>query len=184
MPCATARRHSRAWFNSMMPTSAASTLAWVVGVRPTKCPSWLPSPPTTPATPCALGPARLRVSPPRRSPTGPACIWRLAADVRNDGLNCFAGVLAAGCAHCYVVVGARKPRDLPLFTWVNTVLGNLKTMISGAHKSFKFEIRQPLSRCLLLLLQPPHQPAPDSLQLDRPLRLLRSCARTRHPRDG
>lgn len=59
-------------------------------------------------------------------------------DVRSDGLNCFAGVIAAGCAHSYVVVADRKPRDLPLFTWVNTVLGNLKTMISGAHKSFKF----------------------------------------------
>ena len=31
----------------------------------------------------------------------------------------------------------RKPsqhRDLPQFKWVNTVLGNLKTMVSGAYK--------------------------------------------------
>lgn len=59
-------------------------------------------------------------------------------DVRSDGLACFAGVIDAGCAHSYVVVGRRKPRDMPQFTWVNTVLGNLKTMINGAHKSFKF----------------------------------------------
>lgn len=59
-------------------------------------------------------------------------------DVRSDGLSCFAGVIDAGCAHSYIVVAARKPRELPQFTWVNTVLGNLKTMISGAHKSFKF----------------------------------------------
>jgi transposase-like protein len=59
-------------------------------------------------------------------------------DVRSDGLNCFAGVIDAGCAHSYIVVGARKPREMPQFTWVNTVLGNLKTMIAGAHKSFKF----------------------------------------------
>lgn len=59
-------------------------------------------------------------------------------DVRSDGLNCFAGVIDAGCAHSYVVVGRRKPSQLPQFTWVNTVLGNLKTMVSGAHKSFKF----------------------------------------------
>jgi transposase-like protein len=59
-------------------------------------------------------------------------------DVRSDGLGCFAGVIDAGCAHSYIVVGTRKPRDLPQFTWVNTVLGNLKTMISGAHKAFKF----------------------------------------------
>ena len=61
-----------------------------------------------------------------------------ACDVRSDGLRCFAGVIDAGCAHSFVPVGARKPRDLPQFKWVNTVLGNLKTMISGTHKSFKF----------------------------------------------
>jgi transposase-like protein len=59
-------------------------------------------------------------------------------DVRSDGLACFAGVVDAGCAHSYIVVGKRLPRDMPQFTWVNTVLGNLKTMISGAHKAFKF----------------------------------------------
>ncbi len=59
-------------------------------------------------------------------------------DVRSDGLPCFAGVIDAGCAHSFIVVGARKPRDLPLLHWVNTVLGNLKTMINGGHKSFKF----------------------------------------------
>lgn len=60
------------------------------------------------------------------------------SDVRTDGLACFAGVMQAGCAHSYIVVGARKPRELPQFTWVNTVLGNLKTMIGGAHKAFDF----------------------------------------------
>jgi transposase-like protein len=59
-------------------------------------------------------------------------------DVRSDGLACFAGVIDAGCAHSFVVVGQRKPRDLPQFTWVNTVLGNLKTKINGAHKHFNF----------------------------------------------
>lgn len=59
-------------------------------------------------------------------------------DVRSDGLGCFAGVIDAGCAHSYIVVGQRKPRDMPQFTWVNTVLANLKTMINGGHKAFKF----------------------------------------------
>ena len=59
-------------------------------------------------------------------------------DVRSEGLNCFAGVIDAGCAHSYIVVGRRKPRDLPQFTWVNTILGNLKTMINGGYKAFKF----------------------------------------------
>jgi transposase-like protein len=59
-------------------------------------------------------------------------------DVLSDGLACFAGVVDADCAHSYVVVGTRKPRDLPQFKWVNTILGNLKTKINGAHKHFDF----------------------------------------------
>jgi transposase-like protein len=60
------------------------------------------------------------------------------SNVLSDGLSCFAGVIEAGCAHSYIVVGHQKPRDLPEFKWLNTVLGNLKTAISGAHKAFKF----------------------------------------------
>jgi hypothetical protein len=59
-------------------------------------------------------------------------------DVRSDGLARFAGVIDAGCAHSTIVVGKRLPRDMPQFTWVNTILGNLKTLINGAHKAFKF----------------------------------------------
>ena len=59
-------------------------------------------------------------------------------DVRSDGLDWFAGVIDAGCAHSSIVVGRRLPRELPQFTWVNTAVGNLKTMINGAHKAFKF----------------------------------------------
>lgn len=46
--------------------------------------------------------------------------------VTSDGLACFAAVTTAGCEHKPVVVGERKPRNLPQFWWVNTVLGNLK----------------------------------------------------------
>lgn len=60
------------------------------------------------------------------------------SNVLSDGLTCFAGVIDAGCAHSYIVVDGRKPRDLPRFKWVNTVLGNLKTAVNGAHKAFKF----------------------------------------------
>ena len=59
-------------------------------------------------------------------------------DVRSDGLACFAGVIDAGCAHSYIVVGRHLPREMPQFKWVNTILGNLKTLINAAHKSFKF----------------------------------------------
>jgi transposase-like protein len=60
------------------------------------------------------------------------------ACVASDGLACFTAVLDAGCQHQHTVVGSAKPRDLPQFKWVNTVLGNLKTSLSGAHHSFKF----------------------------------------------
>jgi transposase-like protein len=58
--------------------------------------------------------------------------------VLSDGLACFAAVTEAGCTHTAEVVGDRKPRDLPQFKWVNTVLGNLKTMICGAYKAFGY----------------------------------------------
>lgn len=63
---------------------------------------------------------------------------RPGTDVLSDGLNCFAGVIDAGCAHSFIVVGQRKPREMEILKWVNTVLGNLKTAISGAHKAFRF----------------------------------------------
>ena len=59
--------------------------------------------------------------------------------VVSDGLGCFAGVTSAQCLHAPTVVGRAKPRDLPEFHWVNTVLGNLKRTIAGAHHSFKFD---------------------------------------------
>ena len=58
--------------------------------------------------------------------------------VISDGLACFAGVTDAGCAHRPTVVGGRKPKDLPLFHWVNTVLGNVKTGLCGAYHAFAF----------------------------------------------
>jgi transposase-like protein len=58
--------------------------------------------------------------------------------VLSDGLACFAAVTDAGCTHDVHVVGQSKPRDLPQFRWVNTVLANLKTMLSGAYKAFKY----------------------------------------------
>jgi hypothetical protein len=58
--------------------------------------------------------------------------------VTSDGLACFAAVADAGCVHFPTVVGERKPRDLPEFAWVNTVLGNLKTTLAGAHHAFNY----------------------------------------------
>ena len=58
--------------------------------------------------------------------------------VLSERLACFGAVTAAGCTHSVEIVGKRKSRHLPQFKWVNTVLGNLKTMLSGAHKSFGY----------------------------------------------
>ena len=58
--------------------------------------------------------------------------------VLSDGLACFGAVTDAGRTHTVEIVGKRKARDLPQFKWVNTVLGNLKTMLSGAYKSFGY----------------------------------------------
>jgi transposase-like protein len=58
--------------------------------------------------------------------------------VVSDGLACFNGVADAGCYHQPVVVGTRKPRDLPYFHWVNIVLGNVKTGLAGAYHAFAF----------------------------------------------
>jgi hypothetical protein len=58
--------------------------------------------------------------------------------VRSDGLGCFAAVTDAGCIHLPTVVGDLKPRDLPEFKWVNTVLGNLKTTPAGAFHALKY----------------------------------------------
>jgi hypothetical protein len=58
--------------------------------------------------------------------------------VFSDGLACFGAVTSAGCAHLPTVVGGRKPKDLPEFQWINTVLGNLKTSLSGSYHAFHF----------------------------------------------
>jgi hypothetical protein len=58
--------------------------------------------------------------------------------VTSDGLACFAGVTDIGCQHQPIVVGNRKPKDLLQFIWLNIVLGNLKTGLSGTYHAFNF----------------------------------------------
>ena len=66
----------------------------------------------------------------------------LAPDCKvfSDGLSCFSAVTAAGCTHQATVVAGRKPKDLPEFRWINTVLGNLKTSLSGCYHAFRFNV--------------------------------------------
>lgn len=58
----------------------------------------------------------------------------------SDGLPCFQSVTTTGCIQQREVVGRnRKSTDMDCFTWVNTILGNLKTAISGTYHSFDFK---------------------------------------------
>ena len=56
----------------------------------------------------------------------------------SDGLACFAAVADAGCANLPKVVGEQRPRDLPGFNRVITMLGNLNTTLSGAYHALKY----------------------------------------------
>ena len=60
--------------------------------------------------------------------------------VVSDGLNCFSAVAEAGCFHQPEVVGKnRKSTDMECFKWINTILGNVKTAVSGTYHAFDFE---------------------------------------------
>ena len=62
------------------------------------------------------------------------------AMVVSDGLWCFKSVTEAGCTQQREVVGqGRKSTDMECFTWINTILGNLKTAINGTYHAFDFE---------------------------------------------
>jgi len=57
----------------------------------------------------------------------------------SDGLNCFAGLEGNVAQHeAHVLAGGREGVKHPAFRWVNTMLGNLKTSISGTYHAFKF----------------------------------------------
>lgn len=58
--------------------------------------------------------------------------------VTSDGLACFAGVTKVGCLHQSVVVGTKKPKDLPQFIWLNTIISNLKTSLNGTYHAINF----------------------------------------------
>lgn len=58
--------------------------------------------------------------------------------VLTDSPPCFNGIADAGRSHTVIAAGGRKPRGLPQFWWINTVLSNLNTGLSGAYHAFKF----------------------------------------------
>jgi hypothetical protein len=54
--------------------------------------------------------------------------------VISDGLPCFSAVTAAGCSHISIVTGG-GPQSVTKeeFTWVNTMIGNVKNAITGTY---------------------------------------------------
>lgn len=58
----------------------------------------------------------------------PSCL------VVSDGLNCFGGVADAGCEHEAIVTGGGPASvTLEAFTWINTMIGNVKNSIHGSY---------------------------------------------------
>jgi hypothetical protein len=62
----------------------------------------------------------------------------VGSTVYCDVLACFSAVTEVGCVHQPSVVAGRKPKDLAEFQWINTILGNLKTILSGSYHAFDF----------------------------------------------
>ena len=59
--------------------------------------------------------------------------------VFSDGLGCFRATADAGCEHVAVIMGGRKPKEVPIFQWLNTIMGNVKTGLSGTYHAFNFQ---------------------------------------------
>jgi hypothetical protein len=61
----------------------------------------------------------------------------VTAHVVSDGTSCFAQVKQMGATHeRYVTGSGRQAAQMPQFKWVNTILGNLKTALTGTYHSF------------------------------------------------
>ncbi len=59
--------------------------------------------------------------------------------VFSDGLGCFRATADAGCEHVAEIMSGRKPKVVPIFQWLNTIMGNLKTGLSGTYPAFNFQ---------------------------------------------
>jgi hypothetical protein len=89
-------------------------------------------------------PLRVRLSPVSGFTLKAIAAWaknhlKAGSAVFSDGLACFSAVTDAACNHYPTVMAGRKPKDAPEFRWINTVLGNLKTSLSGCYHAFDFQ---------------------------------------------
>jgi len=56
----------------------------------------------------------------------------------TDGLACFNGLSETGCEHTAIVTGGGKSCvEIEAFTWVNTVLGNVKNALTGTYHAIR-----------------------------------------------
>jgi hypothetical protein len=68
------------------------------------------------------------------------CYLNESTQVVSDGLNCFPAVTEADAVHLPEVVGKNRCSiDMPCFSWINILLGNLKTALTGTYHAFKFD---------------------------------------------
>jgi transposase-like protein len=59
---------------------------------------------------------------------------RSGSVVVSDGLSCFGAIQAVGCDHTAIVTGGGPASvTLEAFTWVNTMIGNVKNAIHGTY---------------------------------------------------
>ena len=138
-----ARRHraasrSPAGSSLMTPTLAASKAGASAGGRRRPRPlSWLPS------RLMEGHPLRMKLTFVKGFRITEIAIWtqqHLSAGtrVRSDGLACFHGVTAAGCAHEKVVVGSGCASvQPPEFRWVSTIPGNIKSALRGTYHAIR-----------------------------------------------
>ncbi|WP_051304588.1 IS1595 family transposase [Chitinilyticum litopenaei] len=66
------------------------------------------------------------------------CCLQPGAYVISDGLSCFGVVIRAVATHEAHVAGGKNPKDLPLFRWISTLLGNVKASLSWIYHAFAF----------------------------------------------
>jgi hypothetical protein len=60
------------------------------------------------------------------------------ARVYTDGLRCFTGIAAAGATHVPFTIGPLlRSEKMQRFKWVNTLLGNIKSAITGTYRAVR-----------------------------------------------
>ena len=70
----------------------------------------------------------------------------LGAQVYTDGLGCFTGIAAAGATHLPMRIGRLlNPAKMPRFKWVNTILGNVKSAITGTYRAARSHANRTLA---------------------------------------